>query len=190
MTQPPLSNDSGRIFEWLGNDTKGVPYHLHPLNLSWSNEGVEHDLAVYRNVAERLALDTAYWSAIIREDNWRFSLIGCVCLLVSRRTDFFDDLRFPFEEGSWVIPQLAVTMALLHPVEASACFESVLETPELRDHPQRCVCAELLLIRLRKREESMVTLDGWGVADRDRALIANHVVKRQWDFWNNRVTAS
>jgi hypothetical protein len=98
----------------------------------WSDAGVEHDLAVYRRVAERLSSDTAYWSAILRDINWRYSLVGCVCLLVSAHRGFFDELRFRFEAGSMVVPQLAVAMGLLHPVDARACFEMVLETPRLR----------------------------------------------------------
>ena len=44
------SNGDDRILDWLGSDCDGLSYHLHPLNLGWSREGVEHDLSVYRRV--------------------------------------------------------------------------------------------------------------------------------------------
>jgi len=184
-TLPPSSD--GRIFEWLGTDAHGTPYHLHPLNLVWSDAGVEHDLVVYRDVAERLSSETAYWSAILRDNDWRCTLVGCVCLLVSRRCGFFDDLRFKFEAGSMVIPQLAVAMALLHPADARACFEMTLETPRLRDHATRRVSAERALICLGLRGASEVTLDGWSITERDNALLADRVVQQHWDFWRQIV---
>ena len=184
-TLPPSAD--GRVFDWLGTDARGTPYHLHALNLMWSDTGVEHDLAVYRSVAERLAADTGYWSAIIRDVNWRYSLVGCVCLLVSQYRDLFDELRFRFEAGSMVIPQLAVTMGLLHPADARACFELVLETPRLRDHPARRVSAERALVCLGARAASDVTLDGWSIIDRDQALLADRVVQQHWEFWRSRV---
>ena len=183
-TLPPSAD--GRVFDWLGTDVRGTPYHLHALNLMWSEAGVENDLAVYRRVGERLAGDAAYWSAIIRDVNWRYTLVGCVCLLVSRQRGFFDDLRFRFEMGSMVIPQLAVTLGLLHPVDARACFELTLETPRLRDHPARRVSAERVLVSLGARAASGVTLDGWSIADRDYALLADRVVQQHWDFWSAR----
>src|SRR4030095_2455411 len=98
-------------------------YHLHPLNLLWSDAGVEH----------------------------------------------------------------VVTMALLHPLEARACFELILETPGLRGHPQLRVSAERALVCLGVRGSSEVTLEGWRIVDRDYALLADRVVQQHWDFWKKRV---
>jgi len=187
MPAPFPPSADGRVFDWLGSDSRGTPYHLHPLNLEWSDAGVEHDLTVYRGVAQRLASDGAYWSAIIRDIDWRYSLVGCVCLLVSRHHGFFEDLRFRFEAGSMVIPQLAVTMGLLHPADARACFELVLETPRLRDRPTRRVSAERVLVCLGARAASEATFDGWSITDRDSALLADRVVQKHWEFWSTRV---
>ena len=81
-----------------------------------------------------------------------------------------------------VIPQLAVTMGLLHPVDARACFELALETPRLRDHPARRVSAERALVCLGARIGSEATLDGWSITDRDQAMLADRVVQQHWDF--------
>lgn len=183
-TLPPGAD--GRVFDWLGTDARGAPYYLHPLNLMWSDAGVENDLTVYRSVGDRLAVDAPYWSAIIRDVNWRYTLVGCICLLVSRQRGFFDDLRFRFEAGSMVIPQLAVTMGLLHPADARACFELALEAPRLRDHPARRVSVERALVCLGTCTASEVTHDGWSITDRDYALLADRVVQQHWDFWSAR----
>lgn len=151
----------GRVFDWLGTDARGTPYYLHPLNLVWSDAGVEHDLTLYRGAAERLGSDVAYWSAVIRDINWHYTLAGCVGLLVSQQRGFFDDLRFRFVAGSMVVPQLAVTMALLHPADARACFELVLEPPDRRDQAARRVSPERALICLGVREASEVMLNAF-----------------------------
>ncbi len=188
MPPIPSQRADGRVFDWLGADPCGTPYHLHPLNLVWSEAGVEHDLAIYRGVAERLSSDIPYWSAIIRDRNWRCTLVGCVCLLVAQRRGFFQDLRFRFEAGSMVIPQLAVTMALLDPVDARGYFESVRRTPSLGSHPSRRVSAERAMVCMGFLGASEVTLDGWSFADRDYALLADRVVGQHWDFWRQRLS--
>ncbi len=86
-----------------------------------------------------------------------------------------------------VSPQLAVTMALLHPIDARACFELVLESPKLRDHVMRRVSAERALVCLGVREAADVTLEGWSIFDKDYAMLANQVVQEQWEFWRQRV---
>ncbi len=105
-------DDRDRVFGWLGVDKQGTSYHLHPLNLVWNVDGVDHDLNVYKTIADRLAADPKYWAAIIREPNWRHTLVGCVCLLGTRRTEVFDDVCFRFEAGScprlrWRLPTSA-----------------------------------------------------------------------------------
>ena len=118
-----------KVLEWLGSASKGVPYYLCPLNLMWSADGVEHDLNVFRRVAEKLAAEPRYWAEIIRDASWRHSLAGCACLLASSRHEFFDELSFRFREGSWIAPQIAVTLGLLHASAARPFLESLLGDP-------------------------------------------------------------
>jgi hypothetical protein len=61
-----------RVFSWLGGDRQGTPYHLHPLNLVWSVDGVDHDLNVYRKTADLLAHDPKY----TRAETW-LAIRGC-----------------------------------------------------------------------------------------------------------------
>jgi hypothetical protein len=187
MTSAALDMADGRIFDWLGLDASGVPYYLHPLNLVWSDEGAEHDLKIYRRAAELLAADRAYWAEIIRESSWRHCLAGCTCLLASRTFEFYDDLCYRFRAGSFVAPQIAVTLGLLHGTPARSFLESALGDPALRCCPKRAVAANRVLLRLGIHPSHDVSPDSWTGFDRDDALIAERVVADQWSFWSSRV---
>jgi hypothetical protein len=176
----------GRIFDWLGLDAKRVPYYLHPLNLVWSDEGVEHDLQIYRHVADLLAADPAYWAEIIREASWRHCLAGCACLLVSRRHEFYDELCFRFRAGSFVAPQIAVTLGLLYGAAARPFFESVLDEPAFLRTPKQAVPAHRVLLRLGVQPRHDVSVDSWTEFERDDAMAADKVVGEHWSFWSSR----
>ena len=177
----------GRVFDWLGLDSKRVPYYLHPLNLVWSDEGVEHDLQIYRRVADLLAADSAYWAEIVRESSWRHCLAGCTCLLASRRHEFYDDLCYRFRAGSFVAPQIAVTLGLLHGAGARSFFESALDEPAFRRSPKQAVSAHRVLLHLGAQPRHDVSLNSWTEFERDDALLADKVVSEHWSFWSSRV---
>lgn len=91
------------FIDWVGQDSRGVPYYLHLLNLVWSEEGVEHDLQVFRQVEERLRDYPRFWSAIVRGAyGWRPSLAGCACLLLAENKAHANDIIEGFEHGSMV----------------------------------------------------------------------------------------
>lgn len=182
-----ISTPDMRVFEWLGKDSKGVPYYLHPLNLVWSDAGVGHDLAIYRRVAEQLAADQQYWAEIIRDASWRHSLAGCTCLLAIRYHAFFDDLCYRFRAGSFVAPQLAVTLGLLHGSSARAVFESVLGDAALRAHPKQAVSAHRVLLRLGVQPAHDISVEAWRDFEHDDAMVADEVVAEHWGFWSARV---
>ena len=176
-----------RIMEWLGTDSKHVPYYLHPLNLVWSDEGVEHDLELYHRVAALLTAEPAYWSQLIRADSWRHNLPGCVCLLASRRRDFFDDLCFRFEAGSWVAPQIAVTLGLLYGADARRYFESALGNQAIRSSAKKAISADRVLTQLSAQAANKVSVHEWPEPYLDDAMIADVIVPKWWSFWSARM---
>lgn len=184
MATGESNEDHWRVFKWLGEDKQGTSYHLHPLNLVWSLDGVDHDLGVYRGAANQLAAEPRYWSAIIRDPNWRFTLVGCVCLLVSERTEYFEDLCFRFEAGSMVVPQLAVTLGLLHAAQATPFFHRVLSIPQFKKHPSKAVSAHMALIKLGVGQGPEVKAEEWNDFERDDAMIAKRVLEKHWAFWS------
>jgi hypothetical protein len=138
-------------------------------------------------VADRLAADPTYWASIIREPNWRYTLVGCVCLLVTRRPEFFEDLCFRFEAGSFIVPQLAVTLGLLNPERATLFFQRVLSTPELRRHPSKATSADRALVKLGVRQQPEVAVEEWNGLGRDDAKTAESVFEQHWSFWSARM---
>lgn len=176
-----------RVFEWLDSDSKGVPFYLHSLNLVWSDAGVEHDMELYRQVADRLALVPAYWAEIIRAASWRHSLVGCTCLLASRRHEYFEDLCHRFRAGSFIAPQIAVTLGLLHGSAAHPFFASILNEPTMQSRPKQLVSAHRVLLQLGANPAQNIPIEAWRDFDRDDAMIAENVVAAHWDFWSKRV---
>jgi hypothetical protein len=173
------------ILSWLGTDSQGVPIYLHPLNLVWSPEGDEHDLLNFQHVVMRLQTDRPLWSAAIRASNWRPTLAGCVCLLVAHERGFFRDLRDTFARGTWVLPQVAVTLALLHPRDARTFFEGFLASGDPR-FARQLLCAQCVLERLGVPQDPTVSPSGGPGLDADYAAIANDVILKHWSFWSSR----
>ncbi len=176
-----------RIFEWLGLDGKGVPYWLHALNLVWSDKGADHDLLVYRRTADLLATDIPYWAALIRDPSWRECLAACTCLLASGRKDFFDDLCFRFREGSWVAPQIAVALGLLHGASAKTFLETLLANPGFRKRPKQAISAHHVLLRLGVQPMDDIATESWNTLEQDDAIVAADTVNEQWDFWSTKI---
>lgn len=187
MMTPQRPMADRRVFDWLGLDVKGVPYYLHPLNLVWSDEGVEQDLRVYRRVADLLAADPAYWAEIIREASWRHCLAGCACLLASRKHAFHEELCHRFRAGSFVAPQIAVTLGLLHAAAARLFFESALDDPVLRRSPKQAISAHRVLLRLGVQPHHNIAVDSWSEFERSDAMVADKVVSDHWSFWSGRL---
>jgi hypothetical protein len=177
------------IFKWLGNDSRGVPYHLHLLNLMWSDTGLAHDLKVYRSVAERLRAEPQYWASCLRGRlGWRSTLVGCACLMLSGERGFVAELKTAFQNGSLVQPQIAVTLGLLHPEEARAFFQSFLEDPESRRDGFGAASARCVLERLGVPPPSPPPSDleatDQPILHQDRSKLANSVVSEHWEFWS------
>ncbi len=179
--------DTNDILLWLGNDSRGVPLYLNPLNLVWSPEGAEHDLLSFQRVAARLQTEPALWSAAIRDPGWRPTLAACTCLLVARERGFLRDLCDAFRGGSWVLPQVAVTLGILHPDEARSFFGAFLASEGGRS-PKHNVSARRVLECLGALSEAVVSPSGWSGSDADDAAVADAVVREHWEFWSSRST--
>src|SRR5262249_22607858 len=94
---------------------------------------------------EELGRQPEVWSALIRAVNWRFTLVGCVCALVEWADRFYADLAYRFQTGSWVSPQVAVTLGLLHPRSAVQLLSDFLEPPLAHQHPKALAAAQVVL---------------------------------------------
>jgi len=114
-------------------------------------------------------------------------LVGCTCPLASRRHEFFDELWYRFRAGSFVAPQIAVTLGLLHGLSSRPFFESILDDPALRRSPKQAVSAHRALLRLGVQPSHDISIEAWRDFDHDDAMNADKVVTAHWDFWSKRV---
>jgi hypothetical protein len=112
---PPVKpDDPSRIFTWLGGST----VYLAPLNLVWSTDGMEADLARFRLAAADLSSDETYWRWLFRVA-WREQLCASTCALLTTSRCFLTEFMDAVQAGTWVGPQLIVAATLLHPSEAA-----------------------------------------------------------------------
>jgi hypothetical protein len=175
-----MEKNPNEVLSWLGRDSAGASYPLVALNLTWSAQGVQADLAAFEGVAQRLVDDPELWSALLRETNWRFTLVGCVCLLVSDNQDHWEDLAWRFDQGTWISPQLAVTMGLLHPTETLELLARLLEEGALSDSSKGYGAA--LVVRARLDPDITEPADLRLVGD---AAEGASVAEAQWAFWSD-----
>jgi hypothetical protein len=180
-----LSIPDSRVFEWLGNNDRGTPYYLQALNLSWDgDEQIEAAMKQFIEVAKRLQAEPHYWSGILRTKDWRPTLVGCTCILVSRNHNYFQDLEFSFQQGSWVSPQIAVTMGIAHPDLAHKFFKEYLSSIVPEQNAKKFTSAQCVLTKL--DASSCVNEFEWNSQwDRDDSNIAKSVVEHHWKFWSH-----
>jgi len=186
MSSLECDDPGPKIFEWLESAAGGSPgYYLIPLHLTWRDQGIEHDLEVFRAVSSQLAKEPDYWASCIRYAGWRHSLAACTCLLVSKNTQFFEDLCYRFQHGSWVTPQIAVTLGLLHAEQCRPFLTNVLKGSTEKLDFKTLASANEVLQRL-GTEVDLPPLPKEGFEQED-VSIAKMVVKRHWDFWSGRL---
>ena len=179
-----------KIFEWLRSDSQGISHHLHFLNLRWSPEGVEHDVGIYKQVALRLRQEPDYWKQVILDQNWRYTLVGCVAAMLLEDRSFFQEMRtiFPY---TMVSPQVAVILGLLHPDKAIPHFENMLLTADANSNPRAVISAHLVILKLGLKKpvafDDTAFLDNFDVIMRQYGELAYSVVEHQWAFWQPRV---
>lgn len=189
------SNCDDEVFEWLGEGlSPSLPY-LQLLHPNQSERG-RRVLANLRVVVSRLRNRPEYWRELIRAQNWRHTIIGCSAVLMVREARFLDDLLYRFDQGSWVAPQLAIALGLVHPAEAVTELEGVIRQHDSSADFKRVFSAYAVL-KLMGREivqefeasdlfrRSQIESTGTSLLAQD-SLVAVNVVHSQWDFWTSQ----
>jgi hypothetical protein len=179
-----------KVFEWFGRNSNGSPYYLTLLNLNWSPEGVDYDLAKLRQVAMRLQQDLPYWKAVILDVNWRFTLVGCAAAILLGEKRFYKEFTQVFLD-TMVSPQVALALGLLHANDAQAYFENILLTANKDSNPRAVISAQQVLIRLVSKTalafDDTAFLAMFNISMRDYGRLAYSVVDKQWTFWKSRI---
>jgi hypothetical protein len=134
-----------RVLDWLGLDERGLGYYLSFLNLRYTVSS--EALSRLRQVARQLELEPDYWKQIIREPLWRTQLIGCYALLITQNKNYLEPLKTGLSRNSFISPQVAVTLGMLHPTEALAYLQQWLNPNSVED-PKRTAAAYQVLLKL------------------------------------------
>jgi hypothetical protein len=113
-----MSPDLGPFREVVESADLPVPGYLKLLHMG--SPDAEHVLRGVQRVMEHPGEADGYIFRFLAEPNWRDHLVAAAAVLVSRRrAPFVDALWAAFDEGSWVSPQLAVTLSLSDPAFAA-----------------------------------------------------------------------
>jgi hypothetical protein len=181
------------VFEWLGEGLSPSPPAYLKLLGPGRGEQAERVLANLKAVSTRLRDRPEYWRELIRARNWRYTLVGYSALMLVRETRFLDDLLYRFRQGSWVCPQLAVALGLVHPTAAVAELEEVIRHRDSSTDDKRTFSA-FAVLKLMGSEaaqefetselfhRSLTESPGISKAAYDW-LVSDGVVQSHWVFW-------
>jgi len=138
----------GEILEWLGTDGKRS-YYLALLSPQYTKS--PEALIRLKDVAQRLAQLPEQWDGLVSGQvgvGWRTNLVAAYALLIAQNKDHGDALVESLERKTWVSPQIAVTLGLLHPEIAIAYFSELLTRSDVAADPKRTAAAYQILSAL------------------------------------------
>jgi hypothetical protein len=184
------------VFQWLGEGSPPDPRSYLRLLGPGQGELARRAFANLETVSTRLRDRPDYWRELIRARNWRYTLVGYAALMAVRETRFLDDLLYRYREGSWVAPQLAVALGLVHPAETLTEFEAVIREPEAWTDVKPVFSAYAVLklmgcevVRefeasdLFRRAHTASTMTSHEIQD---SRVGIDVVHSHWKFWTSR----
>jgi len=185
----PANNISNikEVFDYLGLNSQGVPLYLHLLNLYWGEDGRDPVMEKYKNLAIMLKDSPELISELIRDENWRPTLVGNAIAILLRAKEFQKDLVWRLENGNWVAPQIAVALAILNDDFAEKELKRIIENVSEESNPKTIMSAYSSLKFLEskianefektKLFEVLKQKDSW-----DNSI---EVAEQHWNFWKD-----
>jgi hypothetical protein len=126
-----IQMDDSAVLDWLGLDAQGVPYYLHFLEPGFSEDSEALSRLGY--AATQLQKEPERWGFVMRAAGWRAQLVVCYALIIAKNRNCLEDLKIVFRSFSFVSPQIAVTLGLLHPQESVVFLEGSLDLESHKD---------------------------------------------------------
>lgn len=147
---------------------------------------MEHDLNRYSELALRLRESPEVIRTLIREPNWRPTLLGNALTILLRDPQFQNDLVWRLVNWTWVAPQVAVGIALVSDAALIPELEILLANTSGKSHPKTILSAYFAL-KLRgsekaKQFETSLLYNELKAEDRDNCI---EIAERHWNFWKN-----
>jgi hypothetical protein len=175
-----------KVFDQLGKNKDGVPYHLHLLGLHFDGEE-ENVLNKYKDIAVSLKDSPNVIKDLIRDPNWRPALVGNAVVMLLKATDLQKDLIWRLENGSWVSPQLAVGIALIDEGFAEKEMYRIIKNAVEKSNPKTIMsaysCLKFLKSKYATEFENTDVFEIW--KEKDSWDNSSKIAEQHWDFWKN-----
>ncbi len=175
-----------KVFDQLGKNKDGVPYHLHLLGLHFDGQE-ESVLSKYNDLALSLKDSPKIIKHLIRDPNWRPTLVGNAVVMLLKAHSLQKDLIWRLENGSWVSPQLAVGIKLIDDGFAEKEMERLIEISTEESNPKTIMsaysCLKFLGSKYATEFENTDAFEIW--KEKDSWDNSFQIAEQHWNFWKH-----
>ena len=174
-----------RVFHWLEEISGEKTAYLKMLNLVVPASEISEHLKMWRQLGKRVEADRGYYWELMKDGNWRANLVACFCLLATNNRNCQKHLERKFLRGSFVSPQIAVALTLLHPKTTRdlfmLCLRSEFRGVKARSKELGAITA--LLPQIDPKIEKPVD----PIIDELEFKIGERVATEHFKFWSKRI---
>lgn len=166
-----------------------MPFHkwyLSPLHLNFDGVEGQELLRKYRSLAAGLRRSPEFVRELVRDNNWRPTLIGVIVVVLLRAVEHQADMAWRLANWNWVAPQLAVGIAIVDKGGGLDLVRKIVEEATEESNPKVVLSAYSALSFMNSPIvaefeasplfEHLKKADAW-----DGSV---NIAKRHWDFWN------
>lgn len=180
-------SNTKEVFDYLGLNSQGVPFYLHLLNLYWGEDGKDLAMKKYRDLASKLKDSPEIISELIRDINWRPTLVGNATVILLRGKEFRKDLFWRLENGSWVAPQIAVGIALLNANSVEKELNKIIKNASEESNPKTIISAysSLKFLESEIANEFEKTTLFEALKEKDSWDNSIKIAEQHWNFWKD-----
>ena len=175
-----------KVFKLLGKDDEGVPHHLHLLNPNSFDEE-RSTIDKCKNIAISLKDKPEKVGELVRELNWRPTLVGNTLAILLREHRVQKDMIWRLEKGTWVSPQLSVGIALLNDGSAEKELKRIIESATEDSNPGTIMSAYSSLVFLESQAAELFkqTTLFKKLREKDSRNNSIEIAQKHWDFWKS-----
>jgi hypothetical protein len=170
----------------LLDDIPLYKWYLPPLHPNFEGAEGQELLRKYRSLAAGLRESPEFVQELIRDKNWRPTLIGITVVILLRAVEYQADMVWRLANWNWVAPQLAVGIAMVDQGRGINLIRGIVEEATETSNPKVVMSAYSALSFMNSPIaaefestplfEHLTTADAW-----DGSM---GIARRHWDFWN------
>ena len=141
----------------------------------------------YKSLATKLKYSPSTISDLIRDVNWRPTLVGNATVILLQAKQFQKDLIWRLENGSWVSPQIAVAIALLNDGFAEEELNRIIENASEESNPKTIMSAysSMKFLENNIAEDFSKTKIFDVLKEKDSWDDSITIAEEHWDFWKD-----